>query len=77
IPLLAYLLDLTPVRVPAPFVWSVALTGLAFFVVGAFKSRFVDQRWYWSALETLLLGGIAAALAYGIGAALRGIADTV
>lgn len=77
IPLFAYLLDLTPVRVPAPFAWSVALTGLAFFGVGAFKSRFVDQRWYWSALETLLLGGIAAALAYGIGAALRGIANTV
>ncbi len=47
-----------------PFVWSTALTAAAFFAVGSAKSRFVEQKWYWSGAETLLVGGGAAVLAY-------------
>lgn len=58
----------------SPFVWSSVLTGIAFFGVGVAKSKFVEQRWYWSGLETLLIGGSAAVLAYVVGAMLKGIA---
>lgn len=47
------------------------MTAVAFVAVGAAKSRFVDQPWWRSALETLVVGGIAAALAYGAGALLQ------
>ena len=48
--------------------------GVAFLVVGGMKSRFVDQSWWRSALETLTVGGLAATLAYAAGAILQSIA---
>ena len=50
------------------------MTGVAFLVVGAMKSRFVDQTWWRSALETLMVGGLAAVLAYAAGAILQNVA---
>ena len=38
------------------------------------KSRFVEQTWILAAMESLLIGGSAAALAYGVGMLLKGIA---
>ena len=68
IPLLPFLLQVvTPNAVANPFLWSISLTAAAFFGVGAVKSRFVEQRWYSSGLETLLIGGSAAILAYLVG----------
>ena len=50
---------------------SIALTGVALFLVGALKSRFVEERWYEAGLETLGIGGGAAVLAYGVGLLLQ------
>lgn len=58
---------------PNPFLWSTVLTMPAFFGVGATKSRFVGRRWFTSGLETLLVGGSAASLAFVVGALLKGL----
>lgn len=53
------------------FLWSTLLTGIAFFIVGAMKSRFVAQRWWVSGAETLTVGGAAASIAFALGAVLE------
>jgi VIT1/CCC1 family predicted Fe2+/Mn2+ transporter len=63
---------LTSATADSTYFWSTVITGMTFFGIGAIKSRFVQQRWYWSGLETLLLGGGAAALAYLVGGLLKG-----
>ena len=74
LPLTAYVYDAAiPGDVESPFVWSAVMTGVAFFVVGALKSRFVEQSWWRSGLETLTVGGLAAVLAFGAGAFLQSI----
>jgi len=75
IPLLPYIAAYFAGAVHANLYWiSAAMTGAAFFIVGAVKGRFVDQSWSRSGLETLALGGSAALLAYAVGALLRGVA---
>jgi VIT1/CCC1 family predicted Fe2+/Mn2+ transporter len=74
IPLLPFLVQFFwPAKIENPFLLSGVSTAIAFFVVGAAKSRLVGQRWQWSGLETLLVGGAAASLAYLIGILLRGL----
>lgn len=62
VPLLPFLLGLT-----SAFVLSVWLTLLTFFAIGAFKSHWALTPWWRSGLETLVIGGAAALLAYGVG----------
>lgn len=54
-----------------PFKVSVAITAAMFFTIGAIKGRFVRQPWVVSGLETLGIGGGAAAIAYGLGQVLK------
>lgn len=58
-----------------PFMWSSILTGVAFFAVGAMKGRYVIQRWIVSAVETLVIGALAATMAFAVGVLLRGLVD--
>jgi VIT1/CCC1 family predicted Fe2+/Mn2+ transporter len=75
LPLLIFVFDLaSPSSVSNPFVWSAVMTAVAFLIVGGLKSRFVDQSWWRSALETLAIGGVAATLAYFAGALLESVA---
>lgn len=75
LPLLAFIYDyIAPGGLDRPFLYSALMTGVAFFIVGALKSRFVDETWYRAGFETLGVGGIAAVLAYAIGMALQGLA---
>ena len=62
VPLLPYIFSLDNA-----FQWSIALTGLTFFGVGALKSRWSLAPWWRSAIETLAIGGVAAAIAYYVG----------
>lgn len=76
LPLLMFLYQIVaPGIVHQPFLWSAVITGVAFFAIGAFKSQYVEQRWHWAGLETLAVGGFAAALAYGAGLLLGGLAS--
>ena len=72
LPLLAYIYGaIAPGRLDNPLLWSSLLTAVAFFVVGALKSRFVEKRWWSEGLKTLAIGGCAAILAYVVGALLK------
>lgn len=73
LPLLAFIFGFAlPANSSLLFIASTVMTGVAFFFVGAAKSLFVDQKWYWSGLETLCVGAIAAALAFLVGMLLKG-----
>lgn len=75
LPILPFLIvQLIGIPLPHPFLYSSLLTAVAFFLVGATKSVFVDRHWLTCGLETLLVGGIAAALAYAGGLLLQGLA---
>jgi vacuolar iron transporter family protein len=73
VPLAPFVVDALAGAVGAPFVWSAALTAAAFFGVGVGKGLVVAQTWWRSAMETVVVGGTAAALAYAVGVALGGI----
>lgn len=43
------------------------ITGVVLFCMGCVKSMFSTATWYWSGLETMLLGGTCATVAYTVG----------
>ncbi len=75
IPLLSFLLALSiPALIAYQFCLSIAFTAIAFIFVGWIKGSVVGKNKFRSAAETLLIGGIAAVLAYLVGYLLRGLA---
>lgn len=67
VPLLPFLFGL-----PGAFGVSAFLTFAVFFVIGAVKSQWSLASWWKSGGETLLIGGIAAAIAFGVGRLFHG-----
>ena len=55
------------------FLLTCILTSVALFIVGAVKSRFTVRNWILCGLETALIGGFAAFIAYFIGVMLKGL----
>lgn len=53
---------------------SIVLTSVAFIAVGYIKGRVTKQHGFRSSLETLMVGGIAASVAYVVGALLHNVA---
>lgn len=56
------------------FPWACLLTALTLFSLGALKTRFTRRSWLGSGTEMLLVGGIAAVAAFGIGRLPEGLA---
>lgn len=72
VPLLSFLWNwAVPGSLEHPFFYSAVLTCLTFLFVGVLKGNVVGQPLLRAGLETCLLGSAAAALAYGVGLALR------
>lgn len=70
VPLAAYLLPLpSDARFPA----AIALTLASLFLVGAFRAFLTKARFVRSGLEMLLVGSLAAGVAFGIGALLSSL----
>ncbi len=75
IPLLTYVLGwMGFISAANYFVVACVMTGIALFSLGALKTRVTERNLFVAGLEMLLVGSIAAAVAYGIGAALAGLA---
>jgi VIT1/CCC1 family predicted Fe2+/Mn2+ transporter len=63
---------MVPYLFPEPWggrpVWSMALTFIALFLVGVARATLTKERWWAAGLETLSLGALVAAAAYGASA---------
>lgn len=75
IPVLIYVVArFVPFFAAHTFAVACVLTGITLFILGTLKIYFTRQPWYQAGLEMLLLGGFAAASAYGVGILLGGLA---
>lgn len=63
IPVLPYFFF--PISIAMPM--SIACTAVGLFVLGSAKGRLVNQSWWKSGLEMLLVAGLASVVGYGIG----------
>lgn len=62
VPLLPFILNL-----PNPFLVATLATGAVFFAIGSGKSHWSLAPWWWSGMETLAIGSVAAFIAYLVG----------
>lgn len=70
LPIAPYLLTALGTNV---FFWSASSAAAALFAVGALRMIFTSKKWFWSGGEMLLIGGLAAFIAYGIGYLIKAI----
>jgi vacuolar iron transporter family protein len=74
VPLFIYLLGLVvPVDAAISFPVALVLSALALFALGAAKVLITERSWFRSGLEMLLVGGLAAGVAYLVGYLLQGL----
>ena len=74
LPLLPYLIRLAiPISSSTSFWMAIALSGIALFSLGAAKVKVTGLKPLRSGLEMLIVGGLAAAVAYVVGVLLKGI----
>jgi len=74
-PLAVYLVGLAiAISDNVAFIGALALSALALFGLGAAKVLVTKRSAIRSGVEMLVVGGLAAGVAYGLGAALKGIA---
>lgn len=74
IPLISFVLaPISPAIDQSKFLLSAILTGIAFIVIGAIKGKVVGKDYLKSSITTLLIGGVAAFLAFLVGYLLRGL----
>ena len=74
VPLLIYVVGLaTPIQAGTAFRWSIGLSALALFLVGAAKVFVTRLNPFRSGLEMLFVGGLAAGVAYFIGVLLKNV----
>lgn len=75
VPLIAFVVTrLAPSLAHTAFPVALLMTAATLFTLGALKVRITQRHWLISGLEMLLVGGLAAAAAFGIGALLSGLA---
>jgi VIT1/CCC1 family predicted Fe2+/Mn2+ transporter len=74
VPLLPFIVALFSSFVEAnQFGWSILFTALAFLAIGAGRGFVTEENRFLTSLETLLIGGVAAVIAFGIGFLLKGV----
>ncbi|WKK83232.2 VIT1/CCC1 transporter family protein [Marivirga arenosa] len=67
IPLFVFVIDYFNVNVDNKFLWSSLMTAMGFTIIGYLKSKVTNNSIWKGILETLLLGGLAAVVAYFVG----------
>ena len=74
VPLLTYVFSLgLPILVQNSFLIASMLTGITLFILGAVKSKINHSNWLKSGIEMLVVGGLAAVVAYIVGFVLGNI----
>ena len=74
IPLLPFIIGVFYVSIePYKITLSIILTGVALATIGGIKGKVVQKSKLRSSLETLIIGGVAATLAFTVGYLLRGL----
>ena len=53
---------------------AIILTGITFFILGSVKVKITGKNWVTSGIETLVIGGVTALVAWLIGHGLAGLA---